>query len=262
MGIVTKWSRKRPLNPGSPSGSSADRDPEDENSGRPGVRRHRVEHRLTLVPDAAALAAKMLLIACDAPVLSVLKPVAGFSDLICRKLQIVRSYKEALNQLERQAALVVENIIDNIGDEVSPQSQPILHELFLILDEVALSLDDADAVVTGATQRKSKHSKLRLWLIAGHELDRVRDLSYRLRDAVSVLGVATALEFNRSSSHPEFKPPVERAAEPAVNRPISVVHGCKGSGVLQRFHPTKYANASTHSHSCRFFLFTALELLV
>ncbi|KAJ7153005.1 hypothetical protein C8R46DRAFT_1121014 [Mycena filopes] len=190
MGIVNKWSRKRPRNPGSPGGSSADRDPEDENSGRPGAGRHRVEHRLTLVPDAAALAAKMLLIACDAPVLSVLKPVAGFSDLICRKLQIVRSYKEALNQLERQAALVVENIIDNLGDEVSPQSQPILHELFLILDEVALSLDDTDAAEAGATRRKFKYSKLKLWLTAGHELDRVRDLSYRLRDAVSVLGVS------------------------------------------------------------------------
>ncbi|KAJ7764855.1 hypothetical protein B0H16DRAFT_430370 [Mycena metata] len=141
----------------------------------------------------------------------------GFSDLICHKLQSVRDYKEAIYQLEKQSTFVVENIIDSLGDEVSPQNQRVLHEILLILEEVAFALDDADAVVAGTSRRK--RSKLRLWLTATQELDSVRDLSHRLRDTVSVLGVATALELNQPSNHFRDKllaNEAEDKSEPAV----------------------------------------------
>ncbi|KAJ6491583.1 hypothetical protein DFH09DRAFT_1104946 [Mycena vulgaris] len=89
--------------------------------------------------DVAALAAKMFLLAYDAPVLNMLKPTAVLADLWCQRSQV--------------------------------------------LDEIARFLDSSEK----AAERRG--ARLKLWLSATREQDRIRDLSERLRDAVSVLGL-------------------------------------------------------------------------
>jgi hypothetical protein len=48
----------------------------------------RLERRSTLALDIAALVAKTLFIASDAPVIGVLKPFTGLADLACQRFQV------------------------------------------------------------------------------------------------------------------------------------------------------------------------------
>ncbi|KAJ7640448.1 hypothetical protein DFH06DRAFT_1430369 [Mycena polygramma] len=146
--------------------------------------------------DVATPASKVLLYVCEAPPLGFLKPVAGFAHQVCEMFQAVRSYKEATERLEKQA-VQVEHIINNVGDPMSPQCMEILQ----ILEEIRCFLDTADSVTAQYPRRK----RLRLWLVAAREQDRARTLSERLRDTVSVLIAATALDLRQSSTQDKLR---------------------------------------------------------
>jgi hypothetical protein len=101
---VIKWPIKRPREPGKP-GSPAElpkpsRNPfklfkkrvppqlHDASHDIPSSPGDCPERRSTLALDTAALVAKTLLIASDAPVISVLKPFAGLADFACQRFQV------------------------------------------------------------------------------------------------------------------------------------------------------------------------------
>ncbi|KAJ7911585.1 hypothetical protein B0H13DRAFT_2009256 [Mycena leptocephala] len=193
---VIKWSMKRPREPGkpgSPAGAPGQppkpsRNPlklfkrrvplqlPDASHDIPSSPGDRPERRSTLALDTAALVAKTLLIASDAPVISVLKPFTGLADLTFQRFQVssVRSYKDAIEGLENQATQV-EVMLNNIvepGITLDPQFIEILQVLEEY--EIARFLD----FVT------RKRSRLKLFLTAPHEQDRAKALCDRLRDAV------------------------------------------------------------------------------
>ncbi|KAJ7912512.1 hypothetical protein B0H13DRAFT_2327237 [Mycena leptocephala] len=207
---VIKWPRKRPREPGkpgSPAGAPGQLPKPSWNpfklfKKRVPLQLHDASHdipsspgdcperRSTLALDTAALVAKTLLIASDAPVVSVLKPFAGLADFACQRFQAVRSYKDAIDGLENQANQV-EVMLNNIvepGVALAPQFIEILQ----VLDEIALFLDSVTR----------KRSRLELFLTAPHEQDRARALCDRLRDAVQhgLFQAVIALDSKRSSS--------------------------------------------------------------
>ncbi|KAJ6558132.1 hypothetical protein B0H19DRAFT_129549 [Mycena capillaripes] len=227
MGIfkgVLKWPRKRPREPGRPGSPVGTPIPDPSQSPRkrftklfmkrqvaPQLQGASVVQstpndradRRSLVLDVTALVARTLLIASDAPVVNIAKPFAALFDLACQKVQVnsdtimifirlisqtVHSCKETIERLEKQAAQVAGMINDSL--DPAGMIPPQVHDIHSILDEIARFLD-----ATESTKRK-----LRLWLTAAQEQVRAKVLSERLRDAVSLLGVATALDLQRSSA--------------------------------------------------------------
>ncbi|KAJ7912513.1 hypothetical protein B0H13DRAFT_538947 [Mycena leptocephala] len=207
---VIKWPIKRPREPGkpgSPAGAPGQlpkpsRNPfklfkkrvppqlHDASHDIPSSPGDRPERRSTLALDTAALVAKTLLIASDAPAISVLKPFAGLADFACQRFQAVHSYKDTIERLENQAtqvAIMLNNIVEP-GVALAPQFIEILQ----VLDEIARFLDSVT----------HKRSKLKLFLAAPHEQDRARALCECLRDAVQLgfFQAVAALDPKRSSN--------------------------------------------------------------
>ncbi|KAJ7911583.1 hypothetical protein B0H13DRAFT_2009250 [Mycena leptocephala] len=207
---VIKWPRKRPRDPGKPGSTvrapgqlpKPSRNPfklfkklppqlHDASHDIPSSPGDRPERRSTLALDTAALVAKTLLIASDAPVIGVLKPLTGLADLACQRFQAVCSYKDVIERLENQATQV-EVMLNNIA-EPGVASDPQFIEIVQVLEEIARFLDES---VT------RKRSKLKLWLTAPHEQDRARALSERLLFVLirGLFQAVTALDPKRSLS--------------------------------------------------------------
>ncbi|KAJ7894420.1 hypothetical protein B0H14DRAFT_2683019 [Mycena olivaceomarginata] len=202
---VIKWPRKRPREPGrpgSPVGTPRAAEPSQFPTRKNRFALFKKRKAASQSPPMdrrslplAATVAKILVIACDAPVVSFLKPVAGMLDFGCQKAQAVHSCKEAIQSLEQQAARVADMIQNSLGPE--GMMPPQLDGILLILDEMACFLDDANSkLFLGSTK-----PKLKFWIDAAQVQDRANTLSASLRDAVSVLGAATALDLRRASGH-------------------------------------------------------------
>ncbi|KAJ7831184.1 hypothetical protein B0H14DRAFT_2805099 [Mycena olivaceomarginata] len=200
---VIKWPRKRlqePGRPGSPVGTPRAAEPSQFPTRKNRFalfRKRKAASRIqgTSVVQSppmdrrslplAATVAKILVIACDAPVVSFLKPIAGMLDFGCQKAQAVHSCEEAIQSLEQQAARVADMIQNSLDPE--GMMPPGLDGILLILDEMACFLDDTNSkLFSGSTK-----PKLKFWIDAAQVQDRANTLSASLRDAVSVLGVAS-----------------------------------------------------------------------
>ncbi|KAJ7902838.1 hypothetical protein B0H14DRAFT_2667834 [Mycena olivaceomarginata] len=211
---ITKWPRKRPREPGKPGSSTGAPDSEasglrkmvsggslipqaqdPSGNGTQSAPTNRRNHRSTLALEVASLAAKTLVIASDAPVVSVFKPLAGLADLACQRFQTVHSYKEAIERLEKQA-IPIGTLITRIAEgEVSFSIRPRIDDILQVLEEVDRLLDKTSTITKPIG---SKRQKLKLWITATRELAEVNALSDRLRDAVYILCAELNL---RSISH-------------------------------------------------------------
>ncbi|KAJ7675454.1 hypothetical protein B0H17DRAFT_1140224 [Mycena rosella] len=211
---LAKWPRKRPREPGGPGTSikAPVRQPSELSRNRftlfrkkevvaqetqpasaPSEQPERRPSRSAL--DVTAFTAKMLLAACDVPVLNILKPVAGLADLWLQQTQAVRNNKEAAARLERKAAHVADLVIRSValGSVVGEK----LEEILRTLEEIALYSDSIDPTVCISDPKfkfaSNSKRKLKSWLLATQEQDRIESLDARLDDALAIFTAATNL---------------------------------------------------------------------
>ncbi|KAJ7471933.1 hypothetical protein FB451DRAFT_311355 [Mycena latifolia] len=164
-GILSKWPTKRPREPAGPD-SLADSPSERQPFLRTRFKLFRKTARVVAQEvhsapandhgerharsklDAAAFAAKMLLLVCDAPVLSVAKSFLGPMDYVFQRAQTLRSNEEAIAKLEHRAKNVG-TLLDNISNATDAIGSPLpsqCDEIIRILDEeIAPFLDSADS---------------------------------------------------------------------------------------------------------------------
>ncbi|KAJ6491577.1 hypothetical protein DFH09DRAFT_1208111, partial [Mycena vulgaris] len=206
---LAKWPRKRPRDPGGPGSSAATpaRQPSSRNRFTLFKRTAGVPHGTLSAPsngaerrsvpalDTAALTAKTILIACDAPIVGVLKPFAGMADLVCQRAQTVGSNKEATASLEQKAR----HVADMIGQAVTRGSvvSNDLDEIVRTLDEIALYSDSVELPVTESNGKHNfatnlKH-KFGTWISAPQEQDRIRSLDARLDAALNIFNLPSEL---------------------------------------------------------------------
>ncbi|KAJ7475075.1 hypothetical protein B0H11DRAFT_1324784 [Mycena galericulata] len=194
LGKIVKWPRKRPREPG---GLDSTISPHSAWRDRLRFKKHRVvgqgvsdgsERQPSSGLDAAAFVVEMLGNAFNAPVVNVLQPFVGVARQWCQTAQIVRNNESARATLENEAehAKGLLCSADAVGNLCSD-----LNQLLWVLDDIARFLDQSET--TESTKRKRWTRKLKLWLSAPQERDRIRDLRERLGRAMSAIGAAAAM---------------------------------------------------------------------
>ncbi|KAJ6558129.1 hypothetical protein B0H19DRAFT_129275 [Mycena capillaripes] len=216
---IVKWPRKRPREPGrtgspiapelSPSTGTRKRfrlfkkqvPPQGQDvSLVQSVSRAHGQRRASAL-NVAIPATEILLLACDAPVVSVMKPFVGSAHSACQKLQTARDNKDAMGELELEA-ISIGKIVDDIA-KARGRDSPELGRITQILDEIA-----------GFLSHTSKKRNWRVWLSADKDKDQIKNLQARLTTGFNVLSAATNLSISDEIKHLEIRPDSQSPVEP------------------------------------------------
>ncbi|KAJ7629531.1 hypothetical protein DFH06DRAFT_721991 [Mycena polygramma] len=173
--------------------------------------------------DAFTLGAKAFLAACDAPVISVVKPVAALAVLGCETAQAALSTKDAEMDLRWHAQRVQDTAIERSLDLPSDHQARV--HLENLLNEIYCFLELK-------TESSSKHRVLSRFASAAGEIDRLTKMNAQLDDAFMAFNVAAvSLHLDRLQvSMDELHSPRDRITlQKLPSEVIAFVHRMDGA---------------------------------